>query len=104
MNCFPTRCDQLPDLQTAVCGMVNMRPFFSTCSKCLVAAAFAAALALLGSPTTSVRAEDRSPVIDVRTGDPEMNAAIAQGRATLPKFWASYQAPAASSKDHVVSW
>jgi len=80
--------------------MVNMRPFFSTCSKCLVAAAFAAVLALLGSPPTSVRAEDRSPVIDVRNGDPEMNAAIAQARTTLPKFWASYEAPKPSETGH----
>ena len=93
MNSFPSRRDQFPDLRTTFRGMVKMHPVLSTCSKCLVAAAFAAVLASFGSPTMSVRAEDRSPVIDVRTSDPEMNAAIAQGRATLPKFWASYAAP-----------
>jgi len=48
----------------------------------------------------SVRAEDRSPVIDVRTSDPEMNAAIALARAALPKFWASYAAPKESETGH----
>jgi hypothetical protein len=57
---------------------------------CSNLAAVIAAVAVLGAATISVRAEDRSPVVDVRTGDPEMNAAIAQGRATLPRFWASY--------------
>ena len=59
-----------------------------------------ATLAMLGTATMSARAEGRSPVIDVRTGDPEMNAAIAQGRATLPKFWASYDAPKTSETGH----
>ncbi|MBR1144706.1 DUF2314 domain-containing protein [Bradyrhizobium sp. AUGA SZCCT0431] len=77
-----------------------MTSTLSTCSKCVVAAAFAAALALLGSPTMSVRAEDRSPVIDFRNGDPEINAAIALARSTLPKFWASYQAPKPSETGH----
>ncbi|WP_409363606.1 YegJ family protein [Bradyrhizobium sp. AUGA SZCCT0431] len=48
----------------------------------------------------SVRAEDRSPVIDFRNGDPEINAAIALARSTLPKFWASYQAPKPSETGH----
>ena len=77
-----------------------MRSALSTCSKCAVAAAFAAVLAVLGSPTMGVRAEDRSPVIDFRNGDPEINAAIAQARATLPKFWASYEAPKSSETGH----
>ena len=80
--------------------MVTMTSILSTGSKCAVAAVFAAALALLGSPTMSVRAEERSPVIDVRTGDPEMNAAIAQARSTLQAFWASYQAPKPSETGH----
>jgi len=74
-----------------------MRPSLSMCS------ALAAALALftvLGATSASVRAEDRSPVIDVRSGDPEMNAAITQARATLRKFWASYQAPKESETGH----
>jgi uncharacterized protein YegJ (DUF2314 family) len=86
-----------PGLQTAVCGMVKMRPVFSKCSSLI---AVMAAVALLGAATVSVRAEDRSPVIDVRTGDPEMNAAIAQARTTLPKFWASYEAPKPSETGH----
>ena len=40
-----------------------------------------------------VLAEDRSPIVDVRTADLEMTAAIAHARATLPAFWASYDAP-----------
>ena len=100
MNCFAIRCDQLPDFRIAVRKMVTMNSVLSTCSKCAVAAVFAAALALLGSPTMSVRAEDRSPVIDVRTTDPEMNAAIGLARSTLPAFWASYEAPKGSETGH----
>ena len=51
-------------------------------------------------PTAQVSAEDRSPVIDVRTADMEMNAAIARARDTLPTFWASYDAPKPSETGH----
>ena len=37
--------------------------------------------------------EDPVPVIDLSSDDAEINAAIAKGRATLPTFWASYDAP-----------
>ena len=80
--------------------MATMNSILSTCSKCLVAAAVAAALAVLGSPTDTVMAQDRSPVIDLSSGNAEMNAAIARGRATLPTFWASYEAPKASETGH----
>jgi uncharacterized protein YegJ (DUF2314 family) len=80
--------------------MATMTSALSTCSKCVVAAAFAAALAVLGSPTGSVRAQDRSPVIDVSSANAEMNAAIAKARATLPTFWASYDAPKPSETGH----
>jgi len=80
--------------------MVTMTPALSTCSKCVVAAVVAAALAALGSPTGGVSAEDRSPVIDLSSGNAEMNAAIAKGRATLPTFWASYEAPKPSETGH----
>jgi uncharacterized protein YegJ (DUF2314 family) len=82
--------------------MVTMTSALSTCSKCVVAAVIAAALALLGSPTTDLRAqaEDRSPVIDVSSANAEMNAAIAKARATLPTFWASYDAPKPSETGH----
>ena len=81
--------------------MATMNSAFSTGSKCVVAAAFAAVLAILGSPTgAAVRAEDRSPVIDLSSGNAEMNAAIAKGRATLPTFWASYDAPKPSETGH----
>ena len=101
MNCFAALCDQLPGSRITVCGMVTMTSALSTCSKCVVAAAFAAALAVLGSPTAAaVRAEDRSPVIDVSSANAEMNAAIAKGRATLPTFWASYDAPKPSESGH----
>ena len=72
----------------------------STCSKCVVAATFAAVLAVIGSPTGAVSAQDRSPVIDLSSGNAEMNAAIAKGRATLPTFWASYDAPKSSETGH----
>jgi len=78
-----------------------MTSALSICSKCVVAAAVAAVLAVLGSPTgAAVRAEDRSPVIDVNSANAEMNAAIAKGRATLPTFWASYDAPKPSESGH----
>ena len=78
-----------------------MTSALSVCSKCVVAAAVAAVLAILGSPTgAAVRAEDRSPVIDLSSGNAEMNAAIAKGRATLPTFWASYDAPKPSETGH----
>ena len=51
-------------------------------------------------PTAQVSAEDRSPVIDVRTADMEMNAAIARARDTLPTFWASYDAPKPTESGH----
>jgi uncharacterized protein YegJ (DUF2314 family) len=72
----------------------------STLSKCLVAAAFAAVLATFGSPTGAVMAQDRSPVIDLSSANAEMNAAIAKGRATLPAFWASYDAAKPSETGH----
>ncbi|MCK1737379.1 DUF2314 domain-containing protein [Bradyrhizobium sp. 138] len=51
-------------------------------------------------PTHEVVAQDRSPIVDVRTGDPEMNAAIARARGSLPTFWASYDAPKPSETGH----
>jgi uncharacterized protein YegJ (DUF2314 family) len=46
--------------------------------------------------------QDRSPVVDVRTTDPEMNTAIARARGTLPTFWASYDAPKPSETGHAL--
>jgi len=80
--------------------MATTNSTLSTLSKCLVAAAVAAVLAVLGSPTGTVMAQDRSPVIDLSSGNAEMNAAIAKGRATLPTFWASYDAPKSSETGH----
>jgi uncharacterized protein YegJ (DUF2314 family) len=51
-------------------------------------------------PTPEVSADDRSPVVDVRTTDPEMNAAIARARGSLATFWASYDAPKLSETGH----
>src|ERR1700742_2392444 len=42
------------------------------------------------------------PVIDVSSVDPEMAAAIAKARATLPLFWVSYEAPRPSERGHSV--
>jgi len=64
-------------------------------------AALVAILAMvMGVPTTGARAEDHSPVIDVPSADPEMAAAIARARATLPTFWASYEAPKPTETGH----
>ena len=59
-------------------------------------------IAVLGSAVhwMDAAAEDRSPVYDVASGNPEMAAAIAKARATLPAFWASYEAPRASEAGH----
>ncbi|RXT53680.1 YegJ family protein [Bradyrhizobium betae] len=51
-------------------------------------------------PVHEVSADDHSPVVDVRTTDPEMNTAIARARGTLPTFWASYEAPKPSESGH----
>jgi len=67
--------------------------------KCAVLAAVVV-VAILGISAASSRAEDHSPVIDVPTTDPEMAAAIARARATLPAFWASYEAPKPSETGH----
>jgi uncharacterized protein YegJ (DUF2314 family) len=80
--------------------MATMNLTLSTCSKCALAAAVGAVLAVLGSPTGTVMAQDRSPVIDLSSGNAEMNAAIARGRSTLSAFWASYDAPAPSETGH----
>src|SRR5262245_51354553 len=45
-------------------------------------------------------AQGGSPIIDIANGDPEMAAAIAKARATLPAFWASYEAPKAAEAGH----
>ncbi len=75
----------------------------STPSKCfdrIRLATIVAAFAVLGAATAEVRAEDRPPVINLRSGDAEMNAAIAQARATLPTFWAACEAPKPSETGH----
>ena len=58
----------------------------------LKAIALATVVAVLG-PAANAAAEDRSPIVDLSPGDAEMNAAIAKARATLPTFWASWEAP-----------
>ena len=68
----------------------------SKCSKSFVLVAAVTIFAVLGIPKSELRAQDRSPVIDVQSGNPEMNAAIAKARATLPAFWAAYDAPKSS--------
>jgi uncharacterized protein YegJ (DUF2314 family) len=61
-----------------------------------------AIVAVLGSAVhwMDAAAEDRSPVYDVASSNPEMAAAIAKARATLPAFWASYEASKASEAGH----
>src|SRR5439155_7959037 len=74
----------------------------STFSTRLKISVLAAAIALLGAavPLGTAGAEDRSPIVDVPNSDPEMAAAIAKARATLPAFWASYEAPKTSEAGH----
>ncbi|WKA32151.1 YegJ family protein [Bradyrhizobium roseum] len=63
-------------------------------------AAVVAALAGLNALPAAATAEGRSSVIDVNSGDAEMNAAIAKARRTLPAFWASYDASRPSETGH----
>jgi uncharacterized protein YegJ (DUF2314 family) len=58
------------------------------------------ALLMMGLPTSGAWAEDHSPVIDVPNTDPVMAAAITKARATLPAFWASYDASKPSETGH----
>ncbi|MBW7974322.1 DUF2314 domain-containing protein [Bradyrhizobium sp. BR 10289] len=51
-------------------------------------------------PRSTVEAADW--VIRVADTDPEMNAAIARARATLPVFWASYNAPKRTETEHTL--
>jgi uncharacterized protein YegJ (DUF2314 family) len=65
-----------------------------------VPVAVAVALSILVAPTADARAEDRAAIVDFDSGNAEMNAAIAKGRATLPAFWASYDSPKPSETGH----
>ena len=54
-------------------------------------------VAVVGVPAPRANAET---VIDVPNGDPEMAAATAKARASLPVFWASYEAPKPAEAGH----
>jgi uncharacterized protein YegJ (DUF2314 family) len=58
------------------------------------------AFALLIGPMAGARAQGRSPIMDVPSSSAEMAAAIGRARATLPAFWASYEAPKPSETGH----
>ena len=80
-----------------------MSAFSAHLKMAAVAALVAAVLALITPPWAATMAEyrsDRSPVYNVPNSNPEMAAAIAKARATLPVFWASYEAPKASEAGH----
>jgi uncharacterized protein YegJ (DUF2314 family) len=79
---------------------MTMTSAHSKFSKSVVLVLALAVFAFLGIPKTDVSAQDRSPVIDLSSGNAEINAAIAKGRATLPTFWASYDAPKSSEAGH----
>ena len=59
-----------------------------------------AVFAVLGVAVGGAKADDHSPVIDVPSANAEMAAAIANARATLPTFWASYENPKPSEEGH----
>lgn len=80
--------------------MVAMISVLSICSRRVVPVAVAVAVSIFVAPPADARAEDRAPIIDLDSGNAEMNAAIARGRATLPAFWASYDAPKPSETGH----
>lgn len=79
---------------------MTMTSTHSKCSKSIVPVAAVTIFAVLGIPKSELRAQDRSPIVDVSSGNPEMNAAIAKARATLPTFWASYETPKSSETGH----
>ena len=58
------------------------------------------AVAVAGAPTHRAGAEEN--VIHLPGDDPEMAAAIAKARASLPVFWASYEAPKPSEGEHLL--
>ena len=79
---------------------MTMTSAHSKVSKSIVVVAAVTIFATLGIPNSQLSAQGRSPVVDVTATNPEMNAAIAKARATLPTFWASYEAPKASETGH----
>jgi uncharacterized protein YegJ (DUF2314 family) len=80
--------------------MMTTTSAHSKVSASIVVVAAATIFATLGIPNPQLAAQGRSPVVDVTATNPEMNAAIARARATLPNFWASYDAPKASETGH----
>lgn len=90
---------------TSILDIANMASKLSQPMKWVVLAAITG-VCIFGiltiGPTPEVVAQDRSPIVDVRTTDPEMNAAIARARGTLPTFWASYDAPKPSETGHAL--
>jgi uncharacterized protein YegJ (DUF2314 family) len=66
------------------------------------ASAVVTAVALFGILTLArgPKLEVVDRVISVSDTDAEMNAAIARARATLPVFWASYDAPKRTETEH----
>lgn len=53
----------------------------------------ATVVAFLLALAAITQAEDQTPVIDFANGDPEMAAAQAKARATLPAFWRAFEHP-----------
>jgi uncharacterized protein YegJ (DUF2314 family) len=60
------------------------------------------AVAVLDLAMTGIRSEEHSLVINVPTGSAKMSAANAKARATLPAFWASYEASKPSETGHTL--
>ena len=58
----------------------------------------ATVLALWLGLAAIAQAEDQSPVMDFANGDPEMAAAKAKARATLPEFWQAFDHPGPSEE------
>lgn len=58
-----------------------------------------AALTACLAPESPAADASEDPVIDVSADDPEMNAAIAQARESLPHFWQVFKNPAQGESD-----
>ena len=63
------------------------------------------ALAGTGVASAQQKAEaPKPPVVWIESSDPEMNAAIARGKAELPAFFAHWRAPAADERGFTVKF
>lgn len=70
-----------------------------------ILAALSLALApVAAAPQAPGKGEESNGIIGVRSDDPEMNAAIARGRAGLPEFYRRFASPRRSDSEFMVKF